>query len=387
MGHINVTAPFVDLIEGDKSMRNYYESPVLVDISVTNRCNLNCEYCSAESGPFASKKGEMDLETLASVFSQLDRLNVPRVAITGGEPLIREDIIELLTLFDNYSFAKVLNTNGNLLNKKIAREISKLNLDRICVTVDGSTSEIHDSARGKGSFKKAIAGIKHLQYYNLPVSTLFTLGKHNVNDLIRTIQLMDKLEVAYLSVMVLCPTGRANDGSALADEKEWYKTFLELSEKIKNREFKTIVKIVPPNESDVFWTHYFPLEYYNRLDLLSVWGLSLKEYEQERKREISCQAGVKACSIFHQGDVYGCDLMNGIEELIAGNVKSQCFSDIWNNSEVFKKFREIEFDKLTGKCAVCPHEWCGGGCRLSALEMEGSLYGSDSACFFKEVQM
>jgi molybdenum cofactor biosynthesis enzyme MoaA len=83
-------------------MRKYYRSPVLVDVCVTNRCNLNCEYCSAESGPFANKKGEMTLETLDSVFQQFNVLNVPRVAITGGEPLMREDIMDILKCFNNY---------------------------------------------------------------------------------------------------------------------------------------------------------------------------------------------------------------------------------------------------------------------------------------------
>jgi radical SAM protein with 4Fe4S-binding SPASM domain len=220
--------------------------------------------------------------------------------------------------------------------------------------------------------------------YNLPVSTLFTLGKHNVKDLINTIALMDKLEITFLSVMVMCPTGRANDGSVLADKEEWYPIFLELSERINRREFKIKVKIVPPNESDIFWTHYFPLEYYDRLDLLNVWGMDINEFNSNKNREISCQAGIKACSIAHQGNVYGCDLMNGIEELIAGNVKKQSFIDIWNNSEIFKKLREIEFDKLSGKCSICKHTWCGGGCRCSALELDNSLYGSDNACFFEE---
>lgn len=162
-------------------MRSYYKSPLLVDLCVTNRCNLNCEYCSAESGPFASKKDEMSLEKIDSVFKELDLMNVPRVAVTGGEPFMRKDIIEILKCFDKYSFTKILNTNGNLITDKKAKELSKLNLDRICVTIDGSRAKIHDSSRGNGSFKKAIEGIKNLQKYNLPVSTLFTLGKHNLN--------------------------------------------------------------------------------------------------------------------------------------------------------------------------------------------------------------
>ncbi|EOL45187.1 radical SAM/SPASM domain-containing protein [Enterococcus caccae] len=367
-------------------MRGYYYKPILVDVCVTNRCNLNCDYCSAESGPFASKKGELTIQKLSELFQEMDKIKVPRVALTGGEPFIREDIIEILYEFDKYNFTKVLNTNGNLIRDKQALALSKLNLDRICVTLDGSNPEVHDSSRGKGSFKKAIEGIRQLQKYNLPVSTLFTLGKHNVNDLINTIKLNDKLNINFMSVMVICPTGRANDGSVLADKENWYPVFLELSERIKNKEFKVNFKIVPPNESDIFWTHYFPLEYYNRLDLLQVWGVELESYKNRVDRDISCQAGIKACSISHKGDVYGCDLMNGIDELVAGNINESNLMEIWNNSSVFRKFREMNFNDLSGKCSICPHTWCGGGCRCSALELDGSLLGSDSSCFYKPME-
>ena len=97
-----------------------------------------------------------------------------------------------------------------------------------------------------------------------------------------------------------------------------------------------------------------------------------------------CQAGVRACSINHKGDVYGCDLMNGIDELVAGNVKEQKFSEIWHHSAVFNKLRSITFDDISGKCSECPLPWCGGGCRCSALELDGTLLGSDLACFYEQ---
>ncbi|SDL35098.1 radical SAM/SPASM peptide maturase WgkB [Streptococcus equinus] len=365
-------------------MRTYSPYPLLIDVCVTNRCNLHCSYCSAEAGPFASKKDEMSIEKLDSIFQELDLMGVPRVGVTGGEPFIRTDILDILKAFDKYRFAKILNTNGNLITDSIARELSKLHLDRICVTIDGSCSKIHDSQRGKGSFKKAIEGIKNLQRYNLPVSTLFTLGKHNVDDLINTIKLNDMLGIEYMSVMVICPTGRANDGSILTDKKHWYPVFFDLTKRIARGEFKVKFKIVPPNESDIFWTHYFPLAFYDRLDLLeSVWHQKV-DTDSIKKREISCQAGVRACSINHKGNVYGCDLMNGIDELVAGNVNETSFEEIWHSSPVFKKLRNITFDNLSGKCAECPMPWCGGGCRCSALELDQTLLGSELACFYNK---
>lgn len=102
------------------------------------------------------------------------------------------------------------------------------------------------------------------------------------------------------------------------------------------------------------------------------------------KREISCLAGIKAVSIDENGDVYGCDLMMGIDEFVAGNLKEQSLYDIWHNSKVFTKFREFDFEKIKGKCLTCNNIWCGGGCRSAAYNMSGDYYGSDLSCFEEE---
>ena len=126
------------------------------------------------------------------------------------------------------------------------------------------------------------------------------------------------------------------------------------------------------------------MAFYDRLDLLeSVWHQKV-DTDSIKKREISCQAGVRACSINHKGNVYGCDLMNGIDELVAGNVNETSFEEIWHSSPVFKKLRNITFDDLSGKCAECPMPWCGGGCRCSALELDQTLLGSELACFYNK---
>ncbi|MBZ9637475.1 SPASM domain-containing protein [Clostridium sp. FP1] len=184
-----------------------------------------------------------------------------------------------------------------------------------------------------------------------------------------------------MSVMVVCPTGRAADGNISVNKDQWYPVFLELSELMANKEIKIKIKIVPPNESEVHWLYYFPLKYYNRLDLLSVWGQSDLNIDAS-KREVSCQAGVKACSVTENGDIYGCDLMIGIDEFRAGNIKDSSFEDICKKSPVFEKLRNINFETIEGKCKKCNNNWCGGGCRSAAYNLYESIYGSDESCYF-----
>lgn len=363
-------------------MRKFYSSPALIDISLTNRCNLKCEYCYAASSPTELKDKELSIEDYKRLFKELDQLKVHRISLSGGEPFIREDFFEILEEANKYSFAIVINTNGILINDNIATKLTKYRFDRICVTIDGHNASIHDSIRGEGSFVKAISGIKSLQKLNLPVSTLFTLNDKNVDSLINTIKLNEYLGIQYMSTMVMCPTGRASDGNNLLSKEKWYPIFMKLTELKQANKINLNFKIVPPNESPVFWLYYFPLKHYNKTDLLSVWGQHMGS--SGHTREIACQAGVKACSVNYNGDVYGCDLMIGIDAFKAGNIRNKSLDEIWNNSDVFQNLRNISFKNITGKCSTCTYDWCGGGCRSAAYNLDHSIYGSDISCFYCE---
>ena len=306
-------------------------------------------------------------------------MNAHRIALSSGEPFIREDFFNILSLTQDYRFAKIINTNGMLIKENEAKKLCGFDFDRICVTIDGSSSSMHDSLRGEGSFQKSIQGIVNLQKYRLPVSTLYTLTNDNVEDLINTIKLNEALGIEYMSVMVVCPTGRASDGKGLLTPSVWYPLFLRLTEMKLNKEIKLNFKIVPPNESRVFWLFYYPLKYYNKLDLLPVWNQNIAGIDTDR--DVSCQAGKTACSIAHNGDVYGCDLMMGIHEFKAGNVRILQIEDIWENSKVFSALRNLQFSDIKGKCSSCKNMWCGAGCRSSAFNLAGNIFGSDDSCF------
>lgn len=364
-------------------MRNYFSAPALIDISITNRCNLKCGYCYASSSMEESQSSELSLIDFKKLFLELDAMDVHRISLSGGEPFARSDFFDILEETQKYRFAKVINTNGLLIDEKVAVKLSSYKFDRICVSLDGSCPEVHEKTRGKGTFDGTINAIKILKQQNLPVSTLFTLNKNNVEDLISCIKLNEELGMSYMTVMIVCPTGRASDGNILAQKEQWYPVILKLSEMKANDEIKLNFKIVPPNESQVFWLLYFPLEYYNRLDLLKYWNQSIRS-DFEIEREISCQAGIKACSIAHNGDVYGCDLMIGIDEFKAGNIKENDFSEIWNNSNAFSRLRNLDFNDLEGKCKKCDKKWCGGGCRSTAYNLTNNILGSDETCYYVE---
>lgn len=363
-------------------MREYYSAPILIDISLTKKCNLHCDYCSALASSDYDDSQELTVEEYKNIFDQIDKMHVHRISLGGGEPFVRKDFFDILELATQHKFATVINTNATLIDEEVALKLAKYNFSRICVTLDGSRKETHEKHRGKNTFEKVIKGINILKKYELPVSTLFTLNSDNADDLINTIKLNEKLGMKYMTAMVVCPTGRASGGDLLLDQEKWYPLFMKLTEMKKNNEIKLNFKIVPPNESSVFWTFYYPLEYYGKTELLYLWKQNENVFPENR--EISCQAGVKALSIDQNGDIYGCDLMMGIPEFVAGNLRENTIQEIWNNSSVFKKFREFDFRNIKGKCSECGKKWCGGGCRSAAYNLTGSYYGSDESCFWRK---
>ncbi len=363
-------------------LRQVTSGPYMDDVSITNKCNLLCNFCYANSTK-QNKTDNLSIEDLKHLFDEFTELNVMRISITGGEPFLRKDIMEILKLATSYKFGVVLNTNATQINEQQINELITLNIDRICVSIDSFIKEEHDNIRGSGAYEKAIKNIKLMKSKNLPVSILFTATKHNIDVMVDTILFFDKMNIEYITVMVVCPTGRANEDSLIPAEK-WCEQFLYLTNVVNRKEININVKIVPPNEGDILWTHYYPLDMTDNLDLLNVLSTGM---DISSNREISCQAGIKAATVCSNGDIYGCDLMMGIDSLKAGNIHEETFSDIWYASKVFENLRNLSFSKLHGPCQKCDKEWCGGGCRSAAYNLTGSINGSDMSCYYAQEDM
>ena len=326
---------------------------------------------------------KVTINELNALFQQLEDNNVLRVAFSGGEPFARKDFFDILAVADKYSFLKVINSNGTLINDSVAHRLKNHSIETVCVSIDGSSSKQHDSIRGKGTFIKTLKGVRALQKNNIKINSLFTLTKDNIDFLLDTIKLNEYLGINNMTVMVVCLAGRAADDNKMFSKEKWYPLFLKLSEMKLNNEFNIQFTIMPPNESDIYWLFYFPLLHYNRLDLLSLWTGNKTDDYLEKNRAISCQAGTKNCSISSNGDVYGCELMSTYKELCAGNIRKDKFIDIWNNSKIFNKLRKLNVTDLNGKCKECSYYWCGGGCRSTAYSKNNEINSSDESCFME----
>lgn len=305
----------------------------------TLTCNANCKHCgsSAEKRQY---KGELTTEEIKNAFKQIANdmdANKILINVTGGEPLVRKDLFEVMEYATNkLNFHWGMTTNGILLNDENIEKLKQSNMETISISIDG-LEETHDEFRGtKGSYKTIINNIKKLKQAgfvkHIQVTTVF--HKKNINQLEELYKIMLDLNLDSWRVISMDPIGRAKENNDLSLNGEEIKELLDFI-KLKNKSKK------------------LELTY----GCSSFLGLN---YEKEvRKNYFNCRTGINVASILHNGDLFVCPNVPRIKSLIQGNVRTDNFADVWNNK--YKQFRTKD-RTICDECQNCEYwEYCLGG--------------------------
>lgn len=361
----------------------HYRRPYYADVQVTSRCNLKCDFCSASAPGIHSNVNQLKIEDINRIFKELDELGILRVSLEGGEPFLRNDFLDIMKLADIYDFEYYVNTNATLINKKMAKEISRTSVRKLCISIDGPNETIHDICRGqKGAFEKTIDAIKNLQEYNINIDGIITLSRLNVNCLIETIEFISSLGISNVAIMLLASVGYAsnNFSQVYLPFDEWSHTLLTLTDLKKSNLLTADVRIVSTGESRCPWELYLPLLKNNRQDDIDSW-IRQDSLTNFSEGEFFCTAGKDNLAIDGAGNVYGCSLMVSEPGLRAGNVLKEGLIDIWDKSVVFNELRSNQRSDVKGACASCELlNTCGGGCRACAFALNKDLLYSDTRC-------
>lgn len=180
--------------------------PPFITIAPTYRCPCRCEHCGINASEIDHSYYEMDTDQIKSVIGQSKQLGVLQVTFTGGEPLLREDIVELVQYSHKAGLLTRINTSGVLLDRSLVSKLKKAGLTQCAVSIDDADAETHDQLRGvEGAFQKALEGIKTLKKFGILCQINTYTSKRNVTSgLERIIQLGRKLGV--LAVYFIFPT-------------------------------------------------------------------------------------------------------------------------------------------------------------------------------------
>ena len=323
-----------------KNKKYLSQNPILYNLfwETTLRCNAKCKHCGSRAGENLRIEDELTTDEIKNTFKSIaKKYDVTKILInvTGGEPLVRQDLFEVMEYATNLGYHWGITTNGMLIDDEIIKKMKDTKLATMSISIDG-LEESHDAFRGvKGGYKKIIENIEKLRrekfLHCFQVTTV--VNKMNIGELDQMYEVMKQLEVDSWRVINMDPIGRANDNSDLSLEREDYIHLLEFI-RDKNKEAKFDV---------TYGCAHF----------------TTMEFEKEiRNNMFFCMSGYTTASILYNGDIYVCPNVERRKELIQGNVKKDDFVEVWENK--FTWFRDL--DKLKSKeCEKCENwKYCRG---------------------------
>jgi len=334
---------------------------------VTRNCNLNCIHCRASANRGAHPN-EFSLDECFQLIDDIASFSQPVIILTGGEPLLREDIFEIAEYGKNRGLRMVMAPNGTLITPEKAQRMKRVGIQRISISIDGATPESHDDFRQvKGAFSGALRGIEYAKRAGLEFQINTTIIKKNLEELPDIYNLAIKLGARAHHIFILVPTGRGKD---LAKEQ-----------KFSPEEYERVL----------YWFH--EQEGKTSLQLKATCAPQYYRIRRERPGNSSkdifngsskldaktrgCLGGVGFCFVSSVGKVSPC----GYLDIDCGNVRENSLTWIWSNSPDFIALRD--FKRYEGKCGTCKFVRVCGGCRARAYSATGNYLAEDPYCNYQ----
>src|SRR5262245_51925224 len=347
--------------------------PYVISWNLTYRCNLACEHCYLDAGgtplvrseSFADRS-ELGTEECFRVIDDIAAFAPECVTIlTGGEPLLRRDILEIVKRAAERGLWVVVGTNGVRITENVARRLAEAGARGLSLSLDALDPERHDRFRRvRGAWQNTVEGAEILNRTGLPFIVQTTAGAHNLGELEAIADFAhDRLSAKVWNLYFLVPTGRGQFVSDMTPAQ--YDGVLASLYRIQrkyDRRMLVNAKCAP---------HYIK----TLLEGESAGGLRdgppIRTYSGGAG---GCPAGTHYMGIRPNGDVTPCPYL----PVFAGSLRKAPLSDLWSSSELFTDIRRRS--SLGGRCGMCELNAHCGGCRARAYGMTGDLMAEDPLC-------
>ena len=354
------------------------KKPVVV-WNVTRACNLNCIHCYAHASEQGHEK-ELNREQALTMIDDLAKFGVPVILFSGGEPLMRQDLVELASYAAEKGMRAVISTNGTLISKEKAKELKTVGLSYVGVSLDGM-EEVNDRFRGKnGAFRDAISGIRNCQDAGLKVGLRFTISRKNMDEISRIFDLLEDLHIPRVCFYHLVYAGR---GSGLIDQD------------LDHTETRRVVDLIIDKTKDLH-DRGIPTEVLTVDNHADGPYLYLRMVREQNQRADNVLELLKMNEGNSSGRGIGCISWDGSvhadqfwRHYSFGNILERPFSQIWTDlsNPLMARLKEKK-RYVKGRCSTC--QWldiCGGNFRVRAEAVTNDIWAPDPACYLTDEEI
>ncbi len=353
--------------------------PVVV-WNCTQRCNLNCIHCYSDASSSCGP-GELTYEAGKHLIDDLSEFNVPVLLFSGGEPLLRKDFFELAEYAVTKGIRVTISTNGTLIDKEMARDIKKIGVGYVGISLDG-IGENNDEFRGKpGAFENALEGVRNCLKEGQRVGLRFTINKRNYQDIPGIFQLIEEEQIPRMCFYHLVYSGRGSN--MIQEDISPDTTRTVIDDIIKN----TIYFDQKGDQKEILMVA-------NHADGVYIYKQAEK-YAPERQEHIyellrqngGNRSGIAIACVDSQGNVHPDQFTLNHT---FGNVKERSFGDIWadtSQNEILKGLKNRK-PLLKGRCGQC--KWlqvCNGNFRARAEAYYKDFWAPDPACYLTDKEI
>ncbi len=358
--------------------------PVVV-YNCTSRCNLRCLHCysSSKSG---QRGDELSTAEAKKLMSQLAEADCPVVLFSGGEPLLRDDLFELLAEARRLGLRTAISTNGTLIDSATARQLAGVGVSYVGISIDGD-EKFHDKFRAsKGSFKSAVAGIENCKKAGLKTGLRFTITKANAEQVPVVFDIAASAGVRRICFYHLIRIGRAKglDEQILTPERtrRVLDVIIEKTDNFAKKGFIDEVLTVDNHADGPYLLLKMAGETQNS-------KLKTQNYEKARQLLLANggnKIGEKIACVSWDGSVYPDQFWRNYS---VGNVKDKTFRQIWENSNepVLNRLRK-KSEFADGRCLKCRwFDLCRGNFRFLDTEIDAEYWLNEPACYLMDEEI
>lgn len=373
--------------------RSLTRRPFIIFWELTRACKLACKHCRAKAQP-ERHPGELSFEESKKVVEQIRDFGkpYPLVVITGGDPLLREDVFEIVEYGVKNGLRMAIAFSGtDLATPEALDALKEAGISRIAISIDGSNESIHDGFRGiKGTFRESIKILKNARKVGISSQVNTTVTKFNLRDLANIAKLAMDNDVTLWDVFFVVPTGRAKaeympSSQEFEDVLNWlYDVSRVLNVKSSAATHLRRIELqrdagMGPRVSELYHELLDQIDFEIDVDggnAKIVAGGHGRSLVDGIRRMTGITDGKGMLFISHVGEVYP----SGFLPLTAGNVREKSLKDIYNSSEIFKDLKNP--DRLKGKCGKCEFRRICGGSRARAYAMTGDYLQEEPRCTY-----